>query len=327
VVPADIRTYLHEIKTHLHLDSKTENRVLTEISAHFQEKVSELEREGFSKDAAEREAVSSFGEAKVIARSMYEAFSRGTWVDAFMSFQPHAIAAALFATHYWNNPIILFAALTFITVVTVMGWRNGSPAWMYSWAGYAFFPLIIAAFLFRHPMVQILRFVFLGVGAPISLWALAGLLAYYTGATWFMMWAVAKVARKDWLFVSLMLLPLPVLGIWALAVEHSGIPMFAYVGEAASAHAAWDSALAFFCFVLGLASTVFIRVRRRMIKAVAIIVVGMFGGALLVCTIRGDMGVSRIFIVSLCLLGILVSPLILHAFFDHETLEDRRRAG
>jgi hypothetical protein len=320
-VPADIKTYLKEVRTHLHLDSKTENRVLSEISAHFQDKVSELEREGFTRAAAEREAVSSFGEAPSIARLMYEAFSRGSWVDAFMSVQPHFIAAALFATHYWNNPFVLGAALACITLITILGWRNGSPAWMYSWAGYAFFPLLIVAILFRHPMAQTLRFVFMGVGAPVTLWALAGLVAYFAAVSWLMMWAVVKVAKRDWLFVSLMLLPLPVLGIWALAVEQSGNPMFTYVREAVPVYAVWDSSLAFFCFVLGVTSTVFIRARQRILKAGAIIVVGMVGGALALCSIWGDMGLLRLLTASLCLLGILISPLLIHAFLGHETAE------
>lgn len=317
-MPADIQTYLNEVRAHLHLDPKTEIRVLSEISTHFQEKVSELEREGFSRAAAEREAVSSFGEARSIARMMYEAFSRGSWVDAFMSFQPHFIAAALFATHFWYNPIVLGLTLAAVALITILGWRNGSPAWMYSWAGYAFFPLLILAFLFRHPLGRTLDFFFTGTGAPVTVWALMGLVAYYAGVFWLMIWAVVKVAKRDWLFVSLMLLPLPVLGIWTLMVEQSGPFLFRLAQESVPVYAVWDSAMAYFCFVLGVTSTLFIRVRRRMFKAGAIITAGIVGGALVLRSLWGEMGLFRLLAVSGCLLAILISPLILHAVFGHE---------
>jgi hypothetical protein len=317
-VSADISRYLDEVRTHLHLDPKTETRVLNEISAHFQEKISELEREGFTRAAAEREAVSSFGEARSIARMMYEAFSKGSWIDAFMSFQPHLIAAALFATHYWHNPVILGIALATVAIITILGWRNGSPTWMYSWAGYAFFPLLIIAFLFRHPMGRTLQFVFSGEGVPVTIWALTGLIAYYAGVFWLMTWAVVKTAKRDWLFVSLMLLPLPVLGIWVLAVEQGGEFLFQTVLGAVPLSTRWDSALAYFCFVLGVTSTLFIRIRRRIFKAGAIIAAGMVGGALVLRSIWGDVGPIRFLVISACLCAILVSPLLLHEFFGHE---------
>jgi hypothetical protein len=325
-MPADIKAYLDEVRTHLHLDSQTEKRILSEISAHFQDKVNELEEEGFTRAAAEREAVSAFGEARSIARLMYEACSRGSWVDAFMSFQPHAIAAALFATHYWNNPYVLSAALAGIAVITVMGWRSGAPTWMYSWAGYAFFPLLIMAFIFRHPMAQTLGFLFTGMGVPVSIWALAGLIAYYAGVCWLLLWALVQVSKRDWLFVSLMLLPLPALGFWVLTMEQNGIQAFAAAREIGPVFSSWDSMMAFFCFALGVTSTLFIRMRRRFFKAVAILGIGIVAGALVLRSIRGDTDPLRMLVTSACLLAVLGSPLLLHAFIGHEISEKDARS-
>jgi hypothetical protein len=76
--------------------------------------------------------------------------------------------------------------------------------------------------------------------------------------------------------------------------------------------------MAFFCFLLGVTSTLFIRLRRRLFKAVAIILVGMVGGALALRSFWGEMGPIRLLAVSMCLFAILISPLLLHAFFGHE---------
>ncbi len=319
---ADIKKYLDEVRQHLHLDPKTEVKVLNEITAHFQEKIGELEQEGFTRAAAEREAVSSFGEARSIARLMYEAFSRGSWVDAFMSFQPHLLAAALFATGFWRNPYVVGAALGTIILITIMGWRNGAPTWMYSWAGYAFFPLLILAFIFRHPIAGTIGFFFSGTGSPVAFWIFAVLILYYVALCWLLIRAVVKVARRDWLPVSLTLLPLPVLGIWTLMVEQTGIPPFGAVGEDVPS-LVWDTAIAYFCFALGATAVLFIRARSRAVKAGAIIAVGMIGGALALRALWGEIGLGRLLVISACLLAVLLSPLVVHTLFGHEMDSDR----
>jgi hypothetical protein len=314
----EIHSYLEEVRSHLHLDPRKEGRVISELETHFQEKVLELEREGIGEEEASRQALASFGEARSIARLMYEAYSSGSWVEVFLSCQPHFIVAALFATHFWHSPFMLAAALAAITFITILGWNSGSPIWMYSWAGYAFFPLLIIAFIARHPVGKTVSYLFSGGTEPAPVWVLAALALYYAFVVWLLVWAAMRVAKRDWLFVSLMLLPLPVLAIWALTIEQFGDTLFRFGGGIAEPVLHWDTLMAYFCVILGITSVLFVRLRQRILKVAAIVVVGMVSGALVIRSIWTDVGIGRLLAISLCLFFVLVSPLILRAFFGHE---------
>jgi hypothetical protein len=314
----DIQTYLDRVRANLHLDPRKEQRVISELDTHFQEKVSELTEGGMNEEEAARMAVASFGDARAIARLMYEAYSSGSWIEAFITCQPHFFVAALFATHFWHNPLMLAAALTVITLITILGWRNGSPTWMYSWAGYAFFPLLMIAFLVRHPIGQTLLYLFQGGTQPAPVWEIVLIVLFCACILWLVASSAVRVAKRDWLFVSLMLLPLPVLAIWALTVEQFGDSLFRLNGVLAEPFLRWDAAMAFFCMVLGVTSALFVRLRQRVLKAGAVILIGIVSGALVVRSIWADISVTRLITVSFFLCLVLMSPLVLHAFFGHE---------
>ncbi len=42
----EVSSYLDEVQSHLHLDPRTERRVISELSTHFEEKVGDLELQG-----------------------------------------------------------------------------------------------------------------------------------------------------------------------------------------------------------------------------------------------------------------------------------------
>ena len=42
----EVRNYLDEVRSHLHLDSLTEKRVISELYCYFQERVAELQEKG-----------------------------------------------------------------------------------------------------------------------------------------------------------------------------------------------------------------------------------------------------------------------------------------
>jgi hypothetical protein len=318
---SSIEAYLDEVRVHLHLDKRNESKVLQELTTHFQEKVMELEWEGLSREEANREAIDSFGAAKAIARLMDEAYSRGSWMDALLACQPHFIIALLFATHFWHNPFILGLTFVTITIVTLLGWQRGSPVWMYSWAGYAFFPFLIAAFLSRHPISSTFTFLTAGTGAPTPAWQIGILLVLLAFVVWLIVTASVHVAKRDWLFLSLILLPLPVLGIWALTVESTGDSLFRLFQSEISRFGRWDSAMAFFCLFLGITSALFVRLRQRVLKAGAILVIGIVGGVLVVRSFWTDIGILQLFAVSVGLFLFLTLPYLLHSLFAHSPLQ------
>ena len=315
---AEVESYLDEVKTHLHLDPHTERRVINELYSHFQEKVCDLEGEGMAEEEATAEALSSFGEARSIARLMYEAYSRGSWMEALISCQPHLIVAALFATHVWRSPVLLGAAFGAIVVITLLGWRNGVPNWLYSWVGYAVLPLLILSYMSFDPMTRTILFIVRGVGSPAPVWQLSVLALLYAFTIWLIASATVTVARRDWILVSLMLLPLPVLAIWVISVTQSeGFLLHALQGLE-TRFSRWDTAMANFFVALGVTTALFIRIRQRALKVAAVIAVGIIGGAAAARSIWGDLGLFQLIAVSVCLFLFLTIPFLLRAIFSHD---------
>jgi len=314
----EVNSYLDEVRTHLHLDPHTERRVINELHSHFQEKMLDLEEEGMPKEEATAEALTAFGDARSIARLMYEAYSRGSWMEALISCQPHLIVAALFATHVWRSPVLLCGAFGAIMIITLLGWRNGVPNWLYSWVGYAVLPLLILSYLSFDPVTRTILFVMRGVGSPAPLWQLAVLAALYAFTIWLIASATVTVARRDWILVSLMLLPLPVLGIWIISVTQSEGFLLNALRSLESRFSRWDTAMAYFFVVLGVTSVLFIRIRQRALKVTAVITVGIIGGAAAARSIWGDLGFFQLIMVSLSLLLFLTIPFLLRALLWHD---------
>jgi hypothetical protein len=315
---AEVKSYLDEVRTHLHLDPRTERRVIHELHTHFQEKVLDLEEEGMAEKEATVEALTSFGDARSIARLMYEAYSRGSWMEALISCQPHLIVAALFATHVWRSPVLLCGAFGAIMVITFLGWRNGVPNWLYSWVGYAVLPLLILSYLSFDPVTRTILFIMRGAGSPAPLWQLAVLAALYAFTIWLIASATVTVARRDWILVSLMLLPLPVLGIWIISVTQSEGFLLNALRSLEWRFSRWDTAMAYFFVVLGVTTVLFIRIRQRALKVTAVIAVGIIGGAAAARSIWGDLGILQLAMVSLSLLLFLTIPLLLRALLGHD---------
>jgi hypothetical protein len=83
-----IETYLNQIRSNLHLDSYTENRVIGELETYFEDKVEELQVEGFTEADATRQAICSFGRPRKVAKLLYEAHSRGSRLNPLF-WAPH----------------------------------------------------------------------------------------------------------------------------------------------------------------------------------------------------------------------------------------------
>jgi len=315
---AEVAIYLDEVKTHLHLDPDTESRVICELYSHLQEKVNELQERGVSELEATREALASFGGARSIARLTYEAYSRGSWLEALISCQPHMIVAALFATHVWRQPVMLGAAFATIVLIAALGSRKGTPMWSYSWMGYAVFPFLILASMSWDPVVRTVTYIARGTGAPAPVWELALLGALCVFTIWLVASTTVKTAKRDWILVSLMLLPLPVLAIWLITVSRSDGFVLNVLRSFEVRFSRWDTAMAYFCATLGVASVLFVRIRQRVLKAAAILAVGIVGGSAVLRSFWGVAGVFELFLLSLALLAFLTSPFLLRTVVGKE---------
>jgi len=308
-VASEVDSYLSEVRSHLHLDPSLERRVIGELASHFEDKVRDLRAEGFDEREAAREAIASFGGARDIARQLYEAHSRGTWVETFLACQPHLLAAALFAAHQWRNPMLLGLFSVVLVGMAVAGWRRGRPPWVHSWAGYAFFPLLVLGWLGRGMLAQAASAITAGGPIPAPAWQPVALLALLVTGSVLLVRALRLAAMRDWVIAALLMLPQPVFGAWLLAVERFG--GLAGDGPPLAAVLRWDPAMAELCLLLAAASALAIRARSRLVKAAAILAAGIGGGAMIVRVTSADAGFAGLLVASLVSAAMVAAPALL----------------
>jgi hypothetical protein len=309
----EVRNYLDDVRSHLHLDPVAEKRIISELYAYFQERIAELQENGTSEREAAREAIKSFGRARVVARLMYEAHSKGSWTEAVTTSLPHLILAGLFASHLWHHPILAPATFASIVGVTLFGWWHGKPNWLYSWIGYSLLPLLIAGYAYRFIAEQTVSFLFQGYGTPPNVLALLLFLAFCVFSLWIIIRTTIRVIRRDWILVSLMLVPLPIFASWLFNIEHVG---GLFLGSGAVLYQ-WDAPMAIALGLLAVTSAVFIRLRQRVLKVGALVTIGSLSLAMVGHNLWGELGLLGLLTVSLCMLIFLLVPALAETKIGH----------
>lgn len=242
--------YTDSLKDHLRLDTTIENNVVREIRTHIEDKKHELIESGLSEKEAAVAATHLMGSPELVARQIYEVYSQGSWLQAIFAALPHLLVAAFFALHWWQSTFWLIGILAVVVVTVIYGWLHGKPAWLFPWLGYCLLPVIAVGILL----------VYLPGG-----WAWLAASAYVPLALLIVFSVTKKITRKDWVFASLMLLPVPImfgwiLALWILALEgNNGFLSYEQLYEFAPL-----IALSF--AVLALTVATFIRVRQRWLK-------------------------------------------------------------
>jgi len=243
--------YLDSLRTCLRLDSRVKKDVLKELYTHLEDKSQELKESGLSEEEAVETAVKHFGSVQSIARQTYEVYSSGTWRQAFFAALPHSIIALLFALRAWQSIIWLTIILLTVTGVVLYGWWHGKPVWLFPWLGYYLIPVIVTGILL----------VYLPGG-----WFWLAALVYLPLALFVLISVTKQTITQDWLYASVMLLPIPIVLGWALALGLSkDLPNIQrQFHEMASL-----VALSF--LILAITVATFIRVKQRWFKAGALL--------------------------------------------------------
>jgi hypothetical protein len=243
-------SYTNNLKDHLRLDATIENNVVREIRTHIADKKHELIESGLSEKEAAATATRLMGSPKLVARQIYEVYSQGSWLQALFAALPHLLVAAFFALHWWQHTFWLIAILPLILGTVIYGWSHGKPAWLFPWLGYCLLPVIAVGILLVY--------------LPGS-WVWLAACAYVPLALIIVFSVTKNITRKDWVFASLMLLPLPVMLGWILALwiralnGHNSFLSYEQLYEFAPL-----IALSF--AVLALTAATFIRIRQRWLK-------------------------------------------------------------
>lgn len=252
--------YTDSLKNHLRLDSTIEKNVVREIRTHVEDKKHELIEAGLSEKEAAATVTRLMGSPEIVARQIYEVYSQGSWLQAVFAALPHLLVAAFFALHWWQNTLWLLGILVAVVATVIYGWFHGKPAWLFPWLGYCLLPVIAVGILL----------VYLPGG-----WAWLAAAAYIPLALIIIFSVTKKISRKDWVFASLMLLPLPImlgwiLALWIMALEgQKGFLSYEQLYDFAPL-----IGLSF--VVLALTVATFIRVRQRWLKIGVLLTLEIF---------------------------------------------------
>ena len=278
-------SYTDSLKDCLRLEPTIENDVVRELNTHLEDKSHELIESGLSEEEASITAAKLFGSPRIVAKQMYEVYSQGSWRQALFAALPHLLVAALFALHCWQNTIWLLGIIIAVACSVIYGWCHGKPAWLFPWLGYCLSPVIAIGILLIY--------------LPGS-WAWLAAIAYIPLALLVIVPVTKQTIRKDWLFASLMLLHVPIVLGWMLALElEDKVMWYQQLNELAS-----PIALSF--VVLALTVATFILIRQRRVKVGALLTLEML--ILLMMALRDN---SAINFGGWLLLGLLALILLL----------------
>jgi len=291
--------YLNSVRDNLRLDPLSEREVINELETHIEDELQELEEAGLSEEEAASTCVRLLGSAKLVAHQIYEAHSQGTWRQTLLASMPHLLFGLIFALNWWQGISWLLVMLILTLGTVVYGWWRGKPTWLFPWLGYSLVPVAVAGLLLLY--------------LPKG-WSWLAILLYIPLAAWLVYAITVQTIQKDWLYGSLMLLPVPIIIGWFIAVGLEGrFPEFSL--ERLHDFASWVG-LSF--LALGVSVAIFIRLRQRWLKVAILVMSGLLTLTLVAGYAWSQLGLHS-FLVLLLMLSIFLIPALLERRIRHST--------
>jgi len=287
--------YLESIRDSARLERADETGIMSELEAHIQDKVRELTQSGLTEEEALKTCLGEMGGTRLVARQIYEAYSQGSWKQALLTSIPHLLFGLLFLLNWWHYPGWVSIVLMLILATTIYGWWHGKPNWVFSWLGYTLLPVLAVGLSLLY--------------LP-KLWSLLALLVYFPMALWWLFRIIVQTNKRDWIFSSLMLLPLPILTGWFLAVSESG-KFTHYSLQIVNYFAPWIG-LSFIALALTIAA--FIRLRQRWLRVALLATSGLMTVTLIVHYTIGKLNTFTFFGLILVMWGVLLVPALLERY-------------
>ncbi len=288
----ELRGYLHSIKENLHLDPASEKEIIRELEAHVEDSCLEMQKSGLSEEEATEKCLRLLGSAKLVAHQIYETHSQGTWRQALLAGMPHLFFAALFALNWLTGVTWMPILLIVIAGIVFYGLFHGKPAWLFPWLGYALFPVAAAG----------ASLLYLPKG-----WPWLTLILYIPLVLWLCCFIIIKFIRRDWLYATLMLVPVPTFVGWFLASGQTMFPdlKLGFLYD----FAPWTG---FTFLMLGVSVTLFVRLKYRWLRIAALIVSSLMSAAV-VTLASSQLG----FVAFLGLALLMLSFVLVPAYIEH----------
>jgi hypothetical protein len=289
MAPVALSNYLNTVRRNLRLGSADEREIISELSSHIDDTLEGFKEEGLSDDDATKACLRVMGSAKLVAKQLYEAHSQGTWKQSLLAATPHLLFALLFALSWWPGIGWLLLALTLIFGVAIYGWWRRRPTWYFSWLGYSLLPVVLAGLVIFY--------------LPPG-WKWIAIILYIPLAAFLIYHVTVQTIKRDWLYSSLMLMPVPIAAAWFLVVGHDwqlGIDYLRYFGP-------WIG-LSF--LIMALSVAFFIRLRQRVLKIAMLLISAFLTLSLVLYYAQGRLGLSAFIMLLVLVLGLFITPAIL----------------
>jgi hypothetical protein len=293
-----LTNYLEMVRENLKLDRSTEREVIQELETHIEDELQEMKDAGLSDEEAADACLTLMGSAKTLARQICESHSQGSWPQALFAAMPHLLFGLLFALNWWQGIVGLLAMLVAVLGVVVYGWWRGKPSWLFPWLGYSLMPVVFAGLLLLY--------------LPQG-WSWLAILIYIPMALWLVCAFTLKKVKRDWLYSSLMLLPLPIIIGWFLAVEPVDRSP-AYWLQHLRDFAPWIG-LTFLS--LGVSVTTFIRLRKRWLRISVLLFTGLITLTMIAYYTDGRLSVPAFLALVMVMLILLLSPALVERTLKH----------
>lgn len=290
--------YLDDIRENMRLERSLESEVIQELESHIEDEVQELRESGLSEEEAANTCLNLLGSARLVARQIYEAHSQGSWGQALLAALPHFLFGLLFVLNWWQGIVWLLGMLVLILSMAVYGWWRGKPTWLFPWLGYSLLPVIAAGLLLLY--------------LPQG-WSWVAILIYIPLALWLLYTITVKSKKRDWLYTSLMLLPIPIIAGWFLAVEPVDRVPADWL-QSIQKFAPWIG-LSFLALAVAVAT--FIRLRKRWLKIAVLVMSGLITLTMVSYYTEGKLSIFALLLLIIAMLLLLLSPALLERKAKH----------
>ena len=318
--PTELELYLEEVRRRLNLDPERSGPIIRELRSHLLERAEDSEESGLSSEEALARSIDSLGRPKALARLLYESHHKTSWSELGVSALPHLMIAFLFAIGGWDNWVWAPLLLLPMVLVTLYGWWQGKPGWLYPWAGWSLVPMAIGAYFALPVFNQIYRLLTSSGPAPDS-WAVAGLLAYLAVASWILVSTTVKVAKRNWTLASLMLLPMPVMITWFVLQERVG---GLFDGHAQALHQL-DGIMSLISVTLAFTTMGFLLLRESKLKIFGLMAVTFFAVTAILRASQEEIELTSMAVLSAVVSALLLTPALIESAAD--MIETRRRGA